>query len=200
MTERNPYHEPAGSSKGGQFTSGQLNTITNAARKAAGLSSEIDVHSKEFREWFGNSKVVNKNGNPLLVYHGSSADFNEFNNKHQRVGGHWFSVEEEDAESYAGMGEEEHANFGMMPISNRYEDASKAYMYETYLSIQNPASKKVFDKILDEVSDLDLFIDPNGEMKAIERLISLGYDGIDNNVEWVAFYPWQIKINKKSSR
>lgn len=37
MTERNPYHLPAGTEKGGQFTSGQLKTIEGAARKAAGL-------------------------------------------------------------------------------------------------------------------------------------------------------------------
>lgn len=37
MTERNPYHLPAGSSEGGQFTTGQLDIIGNAARKAAGL-------------------------------------------------------------------------------------------------------------------------------------------------------------------
>ena len=35
--ERNPYHMPAGSPEGGQFTSGQLNKIENAAREAAGL-------------------------------------------------------------------------------------------------------------------------------------------------------------------
>lgn len=37
MTERNPYHVPAGSSEGGQFTTGQLDIISNAARKGAKL-------------------------------------------------------------------------------------------------------------------------------------------------------------------
>lgn len=37
--ERNPNHLPAGSSKGGEFTSGQLSAIEESARKAAGLSS-----------------------------------------------------------------------------------------------------------------------------------------------------------------
>lgn len=40
MTERNPYHLPAGSSKGGEFTTGQLNKIGNAARESAGLSAK----------------------------------------------------------------------------------------------------------------------------------------------------------------
>jgi hypothetical protein len=38
----NPYHAPAGTSKGGQFTSKQLGTITNAAREAAGLNKLSD--------------------------------------------------------------------------------------------------------------------------------------------------------------
>lgn len=38
MTNKgNPYHVPAGNSKGGQFTSGQLNAIENSARETAGL-------------------------------------------------------------------------------------------------------------------------------------------------------------------
>ena len=33
-----------------------------------------------FKKWFGNSKVVDNNGNPLKVYHGSQYNFNEFKN------------------------------------------------------------------------------------------------------------------------
>lgn len=47
MAERNPYHVPAGSSEGGQFTSGQLKTIEGAARKAAGLPTDYDNPSKD---------------------------------------------------------------------------------------------------------------------------------------------------------
>jgi len=40
MTERNPYHEPSGSSSGGQFASGPSgsDTIVKAAREAAGVA------------------------------------------------------------------------------------------------------------------------------------------------------------------
>jgi len=31
-----------------------------------------------FRKWFGNSKVVDEHGEPLVVYHGTTADFNVF--------------------------------------------------------------------------------------------------------------------------
>lgn len=34
--------------------------------------------TKEFLDWFGDSKVIDKNGNPLVVYHGTDSDFDEF--------------------------------------------------------------------------------------------------------------------------
>ena len=31
-----------------------------------------------FYKWFGNSKIVDDNGKPLIVYHGSPSVFNKF--------------------------------------------------------------------------------------------------------------------------
>lgn len=28
------------------------------------------IHSQQFKNWFGNSKIVDNNGNPLVVWHG----------------------------------------------------------------------------------------------------------------------------------
>ena len=36
------------------------------------------VESTEFKNWFGGSKVVDKKGNPLILYHGTSEDFQTF--------------------------------------------------------------------------------------------------------------------------
>lgn len=36
------------------------------------------VDSPEFKSWFGDSKVVDSNGNPLIVYHGTSSNFDKF--------------------------------------------------------------------------------------------------------------------------
>lgn len=40
----------------------------------------VDTESPAFKRWFGNSKVVDKNGEPLVVYHGTASadDFNVF--------------------------------------------------------------------------------------------------------------------------
>jgi len=40
----------------------------------------------EFKKWFGKSKVVDKSGKPLVVYHGSNVSFKSF--EQDRIGGH----------------------------------------------------------------------------------------------------------------
>lgn len=37
-----------------------------------------DTRTPEFRKWFGDSKVVDANGEPLVVYHGTDADISKF--------------------------------------------------------------------------------------------------------------------------
>ena len=37
------------------------------------------INTPEFKKWFGKSFVVDKDGNPLVVYHGTSKEFNTFN-------------------------------------------------------------------------------------------------------------------------
>lgn len=40
----------------------------------------LQTKTPEFKSWFGNSKVVDENGEPLVVYHGSRNVFDEFKN------------------------------------------------------------------------------------------------------------------------
>lgn len=39
------------------------------------------TNTPAFKKWFGKSKVVDKNGKPLVVYHGSNKSFNTFSSK-----------------------------------------------------------------------------------------------------------------------
>ena len=65
LREFNTCHAPAGSPKGGQFCS----------KDAA---EAIRTASPAFKAWFGKSQVVDKNGQPLRVYHGTLSQFDEF--------------------------------------------------------------------------------------------------------------------------
>jgi hypothetical protein len=62
-----------------------------------------------FQKWFGNSKVVDDNGNPLRVYHGTASDFPSFSSKFQgkttgatsSKSGFFFTSSPTTAKSYA---------------------------------------------------------------------------------------------------
>ncbi|MDO4184625.1 MAG: hypothetical protein Q4D11_05255 [Rhodospirillales bacterium] len=55
---------------------------------------------RAFYEWFGDSKVVDEQGRPLVVYHGTNAEFSVFDKRRQRKHegrtGFWFSNVEND--------------------------------------------------------------------------------------------------------
>lgn len=87
----------------------------DAKDKAAAAKAwrEQGVESPWFKRWFGKSKVVDAEGKPLVVYHGTSErNLNEFKSgrKSSRMlmfaefpvetQGHFFSESESDAESY----------------------------------------------------------------------------------------------------
>jgi hypothetical protein len=55
---------------------------TQAEMKVKGEKFQIKApQTKEFKQWFGDSEVVDSAGNPLVVYHGTDKDFNIFRNQ-----------------------------------------------------------------------------------------------------------------------
>ena len=71
-----------------------------------GTVSHTEMHDQtetpQFKTWFGNSKAVDSNGNPLVVYHGTLGDFSAFSPEHASVesdmgAGHYFTSSVEDA-------------------------------------------------------------------------------------------------------
>lgn len=75
------------------------------ARKKFG-SDEV---AENFARWFGDSKVVDEDGNPLLVYHGTNRSFSEFDSQRQRDArnsmfqgnGFFFTEDQEIADKYS---------------------------------------------------------------------------------------------------
>ena len=50
------------------------------------------TESRFFKKWFGNSKVVDEKGKPLVVYHGTNADFEKF--ERGDIGFHFGNIEQ----------------------------------------------------------------------------------------------------------
>lgn len=145
-----------------------------------------------FWSWFGNSKVIDNNGNPLIVYHGSKAKFDTFDKTFSQ-GGTW------------GVG----IYFGTDAYKNFYNGGN---MYKAYLSIQKPFvvnSQQEYRAITDDAWDLynkqieDGVIDPFDDCLLYDDYISnwyleeIGYDGIiagkGIDTEYVVFRANQIK-------
>jgi hypothetical protein len=98
---------------------------------------EDTTQSKEFKQWFGNSKVVDKSGNPLVVYHGTSETFDSFDlsksgtNYNEGEGGIFFTDKESSAKNYASLhsGGERDGNVleVFLKIENPYVDRAEDY-------------------------------------------------------------------------
>lgn len=134
------------------------------------------IETKAFREWFGNSKVVDVNGNPLVVYHGTCQDFSRFSknvfanfNTPQEKIGFFFT---NDAE-YAGQ----------------YADRDGGHILPVFLSIQNPRREPL--STIDEIE--------NGTRQQAGRYVAQlkhsGHDGIifGDGREIAVFQSTQIK-------
>jgi|GEM_PF-275373 hypothetical protein len=153
-------------------------SMQNSAEDASGKHSLMDIPamdstgrelSAEQREYFKDSKVRDEDGNLLVVYHGTDADFTVFDASKGRanmdIQGMFFSPWELDAQGYG----------------------SNVSAY--YLDIKNPASEAVGYKALNRFKGQN-----NAGVKAREYLQNLGYDGVNNgNEEYIAFEPSQIK-------
>lgn len=133
---------PAGSPEGGQFGEG------GGGSGGSGESKPRQIDTPEFKKWFGKSKVVDKHGEPLVVYHGTASpvDFSEFVQKPNTVRpGIWFSGMPELADSFA-------------THETDAEQTEHGRIIPTYLSIQNPfytaaAGKEVISKARKEGHD-----------------------------------------------
>ena len=73
-------------------------------------SARLNTDTPEFRNWFGESKVVSEDGKPMVVYHGTTKVISKFSNKKVNSANyagasknaHFFSENPEVANSYAG--------------------------------------------------------------------------------------------------
>lgn len=154
------------------------------------------TETPEFKSWFGDSKVVNRRGNPRIMYHGTeNTDFTAFDLAYTQgqLGFH-----------FGTKGQAE----------NIYGDEEPDRIIPVYLSIKNPL--RLEDKggwqgedVVEMVNEaIGSKLSPSASDTAIRRaIIKAGYDGVvylnefetppeesgKNNDSYIAFFPSQIK-------
>jgi len=130
-----------------------------------------------FWRWFGNSKVVDKQGRPIVVYHGTKNIFDAFDESTNKYTGFYFTNDPELADSFAGGNDADPYNGtgNIMPV---------------YLRLENPVIEDFENDSWD------------GMEKVIKKVKASNHDGyIGKNVydvefianQYVAFSPEQIK-------
>ena len=145
--------------------------------------SPSQTKSPEFKKWFKGSQVKDKDGNPLVVYHGGYKDINKFNTPS------FFSDDSRTAEIFSD------------DLGNEGE------IYPVYLSIKNPYITKDAE-MWKKIRDLTQYVNPMQYLKEngidnpeqydgliYESKNGLGNVGVFSNdySEIIAFNPNQIK-------
>ena len=111
---------------------GRWAKVGGSAPKDSSLKP-VDTNSKEFKDWFGDSKVIDDDGDPLRVYHGTNKEFQEFSERFiKSEGGFCFTDSPAVAHNYA-------QSAGKTKIDEKGKMYTEgANVIPVYLSIENP--------------------------------------------------------------
>lgn len=109
----------------GRVPDGKPLTRLRMAGDGSGRAVPV-TETQQFKDWFRNSKAVDENGKPKVLYHGTAAatNFDEFRRSYKDLGMH-----------FGTKAQANHPRF-MDPLENG--SISNARILPVYLSIQNP--------------------------------------------------------------
>ena len=152
------------------------------------------VRSSAFKKWFGDwendpvnaSKVVDDNGEPLVVYHGTNSEFYQFKNN---LKAYYFSVDEK---------------YAQFVINNYKNENGKEIILKCFLNIRKitkvkfPIEKNNVALFLNEYNRIESMKEKNGGLQGFddlekEHLIDIENQKINNQV-YVCLNPNQIKL------
>lgn len=158
--------------RGDVVTSGGTTMASTAAE-----ALQAKTATPEFKEWFGTSKMVGKDGRPLVFLHGSPNAFDAFDNG--RLG-------ESSSHTSTGLG---HFFTRNRSVAEKYADGG--HIYRGWLRMQKP-----YVMSLAEAQGFDTSADAAKRRQALQKQ---GFDGAivldDTKKPWafVVFEPWQFK-------
>jgi N12 class adenine-specific DNA methylase len=111
------------------------------------------VNTPEFKKWFGDSKILDKNGEPLVAYHGTaSGEFEEFDINKRGEGadqvasfgdygnGFYFTPKRYIAEGFAqGLSKDENSDFV-------YREGAIPFVFDVFLKMEKPFDLRLLSK------------------------------------------------------
>lgn len=160
--------------------------LEHFGNRTEAIKAKVNVYTNEFFNWFGDwtqedkenvSKVVDENGEPLVVWHSGNDTYSIFN-LDKSPNGFYFGTQEQ-AFARADM-EVDYVPNGML--------------IQTFLNIRNPKITTFDDRDINKYKATnDGFIIKVSEEDAKELASIGGYNPDNFKVEYVAFNPNQIK-------
>ena len=173
----------------------------------------VDVRTKNFKEWFGDwendpenaSKIVDENGEPLMVFHYTWEDFTIFGEGKEIGASTFYNASDANYAATAAIGD------WFTSESDLSDDMGKPM--KVFLNIKNPSDGYSLEVLADEVGteirakDYEAFDEDRDNTAPIieagknyqEKLINKGYDGIFiadeefGGTSYITFAPNQIK-------
>lgn len=147
---------------------------------------EKGTNSKYFKKWFGDSKVVDESGEPLVVYHGTEYDFDEFEASNAST----------DYDFPSGMYFSSSIN-----IAKTYTSPTPDIVMPLYLKIENPLEldangrnyNDFYDELYSAVRGIDKDVYDGIIIHNIRDDWSQRDDGGEVATTYVTFNPEQIK-------
>lgn len=169
--------------------------------EAGGLPQKIDVSGTEarkiadetirdenFKSWFGDSKVVDEDGEPLVVYHGTANEITEFDTSfggdttaNNDYGAFYFSNESQVAEDYS-----------RQAMVRRYEDRDLDELMG-YHELSEDQAQKIIDDLHDTVEERIKTVP--AFLKFENPLVVTKYDGGNLELEEAQKYVGYAKEN-----
>jgi len=176
------------------------------------------VRTPEFKAWFGNwesypedaSKVIDGNGEPMVVYHGTGTDFTVF--KIGATGGMFFTDKKSSAEQFSEgylkrQGLNPHIKECFLSMKKPFykgvtrDEAMEKEYWDEYFNDRPFIKKSTQKSILSNKGGFSQEIVTFGIVNedAKNKLIKYGYDGIvfeakNKAMTYVVFRPEQIKL------
>lgn len=165
-------------------TAGTNNSAEISAAKKEWEEKGTD--SKYFKKWFGDSKVVDESGEPLVVYHGTEYDFDEFEASNAST----------DYDFPSGMYFSSSIN-----IAKTYTSPTPDIVMPLYLKIENPLEldangrnyNDFYDELYSAVRGIDKDVYDGIIIHNIRDDWSQRDDGGEVATTYVTFNPEQIK-------
>ncbi|MBQ69090.1 hypothetical protein CL689_03415 [Candidatus Saccharibacteria bacterium] len=164
------------------------------------------LDNPNFRRWFGESKIVDGNGQPLVVYHGTpDARFKEF--AHDQ----FFTASKEYAQKFTTSSTASSSFYG---ISDAAPAVLTVYLrIENPFDTRNPAHRKIYNELFFGKFGNGAALTPSGlpdwvearDLVAFlkEEMPAMRFDGIyvdegcddagQRPMAYMPFEPWQIK-------